>query len=205
MNILGHRGIWADRSQQNTLESLTACVPLGYGIELDVRDRNGELVVSHDLTEDDSPLLEDVLCALSGFDSYIAVNIKEDGLCISTSLMCDKFNIRHYLFDMSVPETVICEKNLLPYFTRLSEYESPSVLDDKASGVWLDAFKFQWFDASLIGSLLNSEREVAVVSSELHGRDHRDLWLLLKQFSDHPNLSICTDFPHEADRFFNTD
>lgn len=204
MNILGHRGIWANRSQQNTLESFTSCVPLGFGIELDVRDRGGKLVVSHELTEDESPLLEDVLCALSGFESYIAVNIKEDGLCISTSLLCDKFNIRHYLFDMSVPETVICEKNTLPYFTRLSEYEFPSGLDDKASGVWLDAFNGQWFDATLIDSLLYSGREVAVVSSELHGRDHRELWLLLKQFKDRPSLSICTDFPHEADRFFNT-
>ena len=203
MNILCHRGLWAARSEQNTIKSFVSCLPKGFGIELDVRDRLGQLVVSHDLAEEASPLLEDVLHAISGLQSYIAVNIKEDGLCVSTSKLFEKFNVRHYLFDMSIPETVICKNNSVPYFSRLSEYEFASDLDSKASGVWLDAFNGQWFDASLISSLLNNGKEVAVVSSELHGRDNLELWLLIKQFSHHPNFSLCTDFSLEAEEFFN--
>ena len=203
MNILCHRGFWVHESEQNTEKSFVDCVELGFGIELDIRVRSGHLVVAHDTDVHSAPFFEDVLSALKGFSSYIAVNIKEDGLCSQASRLCNKYGIRHYLFDMSVPETVICARNSLPYFTRLSEYESATLLDNNAAGFWVDSFDDQWFDDVFLERLLSSGKEVAVVSPELHGRRYDEVWSLLRDFNKNTNLSICTDFPKHANEYFN--
>ena len=46
--ILAHRGIWSDSKSANHPEALTRALEMGFGIETDLRDRNCELVVSHD-------------------------------------------------------------------------------------------------------------------------------------------------------------
>ena len=48
MIIISHRGI-GFRKEQNTLGAFAECFKSGFGIETDIRDYNGKLVVSHDI------------------------------------------------------------------------------------------------------------------------------------------------------------
>jgi hypothetical protein len=111
---------------------------------------------------------------------------------------------RWFTFDMTVPETVVQLRLGLPVFTRASEYEQPPPCYDRAIGVWLDAFMSTWYSPAYIETFLRDGKQVCIVSPELHGRDHNDLWAALKAspVSAHPNLMLCTDIPEEATALF---
>ena len=51
MQILSHRGLWKSKNEQNTKQSFEISLEKNFGIETDVRDYNGELVISHDMPE----------------------------------------------------------------------------------------------------------------------------------------------------------
>jgi hypothetical protein len=92
----------------------------------------------------------------------------------------------------------------MPVFLRLSEYEPETKLFDRAAGVWLDGFKGEWWSLDLVRSLSVQGRSVAIVSSELHGRDHQILWQQLKTLEGEvrAKVMLCTDFPDAAENFF---
>ena len=47
-NILAHRGLWFCEEEKNSSNALFKALDLGFGIETDVRDLCGELIISHD-------------------------------------------------------------------------------------------------------------------------------------------------------------
>ncbi|EEU7820833.1 hypothetical protein ACPX04_001201 [Campylobacter upsaliensis] len=49
MQILAHRGFWREKNEQNTLASLAKAFEMGFGIETDLRDGGGNLLLSHDI------------------------------------------------------------------------------------------------------------------------------------------------------------
>mgnify|MGYP000654317459 FL=1 len=65
MKILEHRAGWLDNNSikpinlPNSLEALSLSLQRLNGIETDIRDLNGRLVISHDLPGKNSLLLED--------------------------------------------------------------------------------------------------------------------------------------------------
>jgi glycerophosphoryl diester phosphodiesterase len=63
VHILAHRGLWKTASEHNRLEAFRHALESGYGIEVDVRDASGELIVAHDAGEETAYPFED-LCAL---------------------------------------------------------------------------------------------------------------------------------------------
>src|SRR5438309_53835 len=48
MLVLAHRGWWSDPQDRNTRAAFAKAFAAGYGIETDVRDSAGRLVISHD-------------------------------------------------------------------------------------------------------------------------------------------------------------
>jgi glycerophosphoryl diester phosphodiesterase len=46
--ILAHRGYWLEPGEKNSLSAFRRAFEGGFGIETDIRDLDGELVVSHD-------------------------------------------------------------------------------------------------------------------------------------------------------------
>lgn len=212
MEIIAHRGFWDKADDQNTLDSFIAALSHGFGIETDLRDFNGEIVISHDVPSAASLSMEDFIneyvLITEKYDNSpnLALNIKSDGLQDEVKKILTSHNISNYFFfDMSVPDTLGFIKSNLKLFTRRSEFEDENKLIDQADGIWLDQFHGIWFNFSLINDYLNRGKKVCVVSPELHRREFKEFWTELREniTSDHENIMICTDYPIEAERFFN--
>lgn len=203
MKILSHRGYWKNNSERNNIEAFARSFKLGFGTETDIRDHQKDLYISHDMALGDEMKLDSLLGLLKDKSLPLAINIKCDGLAHLLRTKMEKADINNWFaFDMSVPDMKDHINNGNPIFTRMSEIETTPVLLDKAKGVWLDAFEFQWFSRDTIKRLLNENKQVCVVSSELHGRDYHEVWDMIAPISDEPGLMICTDHPELARDFF---
>lgn len=207
MKFIAHRGLWTQESEKNTLQAFERAVSEGFGIETDVRDCCGRLVISHDMPSGSEISLEDFLDIVASrqVDCTVplALNVKADGMSVmlSNSLLL-RPGLDVFVFDMSVPDMRHYFNVEAPVFTRLSDIEPVPVLVNRASGVWLDCFESDWFSLSHISPLLEAGLRVCVVSPELHGRGYSRMWGMLKKISFSDDLLLCTDFPREARDFF---
>lgn len=206
MKIIAHRGLWHRPEEKNTLLAFRRALQNGFGIETDFRDYDGRLVISHD------PALNEAIPARAFFDlcnqypdtDPHAINIKCDGLQkLLASYLLPWGHDRYFVFDMSVPDSLGYLKQNMNTFTRVSEYEAYQDFDGKAAGVWLDCFNSEWYGVEEIKHYLALGKSVAIVSPELHGRDHRALWAGIKSlYTNETSIILCTDFPLEANRYF---
>jgi len=209
MIILSHRGYWLEGSEKNSLTAFTRSFASNWGIETDVRDCKGELVISHDPPSGSEMLLSDLLdlaeryAANSGAPLTIALNVKSDGLAAAIlDKLCDRKAISYFVFDMSVPDMRSYLRLDMSVFTRMSEVEVAPAWFDESDGVWLDSFDGTDLPIARMAAILKQGKRVCVVSPELHGRDHLSTWYHLKPFATDRNLMLCTDFPHHAEAFF---
>lgn len=204
MKYLAHRGLWNHLEEKNSMESFIRAIENGFGIETDIRDYIGKLVISHDIPKENPLFLDTSLFTTAR--GLIAWNIKSDGLIplISNSFSEDLLS-NSVFFDMSLPETLQFRKHNLPYLIRLSEYESMNELSDSAIGVWIDSFHGLWFDIPLLTKIIQLGKIIVFASFELHQRDLKELWLFIKNNGLHLNDSIylCTDVPIKAKEFFS--
>ena len=209
LNIIAHRGLWRDQSEQNTLLAVETAWASGFGVETDIRDRLGRVVVSHDPPESEALLASVVFSRYAnlGCGAYLALNIKSDGLGSQVKELIQTNRIKNYfLFDMSVPQLIKLSRLGLRCFTRESEYENHPSCYHLASGVWMDQFDSDWIGPKDIMRHFSLGKDVAVVSPELHGRPHKHAWEKIRQIKDQTESStlfLCTDFPQEAKVFFD--
>ncbi|WGW06069.1 PI-PLC domain-containing protein [Tropicibacter oceani] len=212
-NILAHRGWWDTADQKNTPFALQRALEAGYGIETDFRDLNGALVVSHD-----PPAGQDILGAETFFGLYsdlsakgrLALNIKADGLqqMLLDALQGAGVDLQSvYAFDMAVPDALGYLPTPIPAYTRISEYEAVPSFLDRAAGVWVDNFTGDFPQVAEAARLMGQGHRVAIVSPELHRRDHRALWddIAAAGLHENPLFELCTDLPHMAADFLGTD
>ena len=207
MEVLSHRGYWKTELEKNSLISFNRSFEQGFGLETDLRDFQHEIVISHNIPEPNCMLFKSFLDLYLGYkkDLPLALNIKADGLHDQVLKLINEFSISNYfLFDMSIPDTLGYISRKMPFFTRQSEYEREPAFLDKCEGIWLDAFESTWFTGREIKEHLNNNKKVAVVSSELHKRDHEELWEMLRKDRLHEDqrLYLCTDLPGMAKEYF---
>ncbi len=205
MIVLSHRGYWEEVAEKNAPAAFHRSFDLGFGTETDIRDRHGELVIAHDMAGADAITLDEMLDILGPRDLPLALNIKADGLAAALlAQMRARGLTQCFTFDMSVPEMVVQLRLGLPVFTRASEYEQKPALYEQATGVWLDGFEGEWFCEADINGFLQDGKRVAIVSPELHRRDHQPLWAWLRASAVTHNsaLMLCTDLPEDARMFF---
>jgi hypothetical protein len=203
MKILAHRGHWLAPAEKNSFAAFDRAWSGGYGIETDLRDRDGEIVISHDLATREAMTLARLLeaHAAQGPDTPLALNIKADGLQGALAQLLARYRVRDFfVFDMSIPDTLHYLRAGIPVFVRLSEHEPETALLDRAAGVWLDAFDGEWWALDTVRALCARGKTVAIVSPELHGRPHQDLWRALAGLEQtvRDRLMLCTDFPDGA-------
>ena len=211
MKILSHRGFWTETFIKNSKESFINSFSKGFGTETDLRDYNGEIVISHDIPEQDNLVsFNSFLEIYSKYANFsiempLALNVKSDGLQTKARNILQKFNIENYFFfDMSIPDHIGYIKANLNTYTRQSEYEKEPIFYKESNGIWLDAFENQWYDSELINYHLNSLKKVAIVSFDLHKREYLEQWEFVKSenFHNNENILLCTDNPEIAKSFF---
>jgi glycerophosphoryl diester phosphodiesterase len=208
MKILGHRGKWYHPKEKNSLEALKLCLESGFGIETDIRDHQGEIVISHDPPMGKIILLSDFLKFAQGKNLILALNIKSDGLSAKLKTLLDNFKIEEYFtFDMSIPELIKQTDHGLKVFTGVSDINPNPILINNCQGIWLDGFFSDWYSNKEIEYFLSHDKKICLVSPELHNRNHLLQWKTLKESNLHrnENVILCTDYPEQAKIFFDYD
>lgn len=157
----------------NTLEALKN-LPNEFGVELDIRDEGGELIISHD------PFVMG-----ESFEAYVEaynhgtmiLNIKSERIEHRVLQLIKKHGIRSYFFlDSSFPMIYLLSKEGESNVAlRFSEFEGMDTIRNMAGSVqwvWVDCFtKFplnhtEYVEMKALGYKL------CLVSPELQGRDH---------------------------------
>jgi len=196
--ILAHRGRWTRREGQNRPESLLGPLADGYGIETDLRDRDGQLVISHDMAGSGSPRLAEVTDRIASAPAgWLALNVKADGLAAACAALPPAVRERAFFFDMAVPDMLGYLRAGLRTFTRHSDLEPTPACYGEAAGVWLDELAAPWITADVIAAHRAHGKLVAIVSGELHGRDHAAHLALFRRFAGDPGVLVCTDHPRD--------
>ncbi|MGX5699155.1 phosphodiesterase [Acinetobacter kookii] len=203
MKILSHRGYWIAPSEKNSITAFIRSFHLNFGTETDLRDHNGEIVISHDMPRNPPLLFKDFLKILGEKPLTLALNIKADGLAQKLKqIMYENSNVNWFIFDMSIPDMKSYLDLDMPTFTRLSDVEQTPIWLEHSCGVWLDSFYNDWYDLETINKLLVAGKQVCIVSPELHNRDYSLVWNMLYSLKESSGLMLCTDFPEKAQSFF---
>jgi hypothetical protein len=208
INIIAHRGFWLQVEQKNSEKAFRLALDNGFGIETDLRDYNGEVVISHDIPGIDSITFKRFMAIVNEYPSQtLSLNIKSDGLqkLIKTELGT---YLDYFCFDMSVPDSIGYLQAGLTMYTRFSDVELQPSLLNESTGVWLDSFYSNELNVEMLGYFLQQEKKVVLVSPELHGYEYESYWLDLLKFLkiNHVKLDmigICTDKPLEAKELFS--
>jgi len=208
MNIIAHRGFWQHPNERNTITAFQRALSSGYGIETDLRDSQGKIVISHDIPAYNCMDLKDFFDLYNQYNGkpLLALNIKSDGLQELLQKEIIKFNIQNYfVFDMSIPDFKCYLDFNFQCYTRKSEYEKNPSFINNSKGIWFDEFIGNWITKKDLHHYKSKGLEICIVSPELHGRKFENEWKIYKEFekSTKIELNICTDFPEKARRYFN--
>lgn len=208
INIIAHRGFWETDEQKNSIVAFKHALNCGFGIETDLRDYAGDLVISHDIASEEAISFSDFMALVNAYlPQTIALNIKSDGLHHLVKEGLSGYN-DYFCFDMSVPDTLGYDRQELTFYTRFSDIEKTPSLLEEAAGVWVDNFSSNTLNLDLIDDFLLKNKDVVLVSPELHGFEYKNYWRqLLDYLRINPSMvskvGLCTDFPLDAQEFFN--
>ena len=209
MIILAHRGFWRSDDEKNSEVAFRRAFENGFGVETDLRDFQGDLVISHDIPAGDPMTAQEFFEIYCEYEirPMLALNIKSDGLQQKLKELLHKFKIENYFcFDMSIPDTLGYIKNGLNIYSRSSEYEREFPFYDNSEGVWLDCFNSDCITTEQIKSHIEKGKIPCIVSSELHKREYEEAWIeynKLDKNTKSDSIMLCTDYPHKAEEFFN--
>jgi len=173
----------------NTIEEIDK----NFGAEIDVRDYDGELVLSHDIPNQKSQKLENFLNFFPE-NKLLAINVKSCGIEKKLSFLLNSKNIDYFAFDFSVPYLLNALEQKIVCALRLSEYEKEIFQGPK--WIWLDSFNSIWFDEKYVESLKKMNYMISIVSPELHERTDNIEYTKIQSLVDCDLIdAICTDVP----------
>ena len=207
MQVLAHRGLWVTPGKRNTIVALERALAFGYGVELDLRDLAGELVGGARTSRARGPAVRGVRARVRRLRPGGAGGPQRElarlAPLLATAL--ESCTLRNYfVFDWAVPDARSYVDRGLRLFTRLSEHEPAPAFYAAAAGVWLDTFSEDVTDERPIAEHLERGKQVALVSPELHGREHQPAWARYARMTvvrSH-ELLLCTDHPAAAADLF---
>ena len=107
MKIISHRGFWIEQNEKNTKIAFQRSFSNGFGIETDVRDYCGDLVISHDIPISPKITFDDFVSFIEDKNQTLAINIKSDGLVKMLVEKVIKYELKDvFVFDMSVVSSI---------------------------------------------------------------------------------------------------
>lgn len=179
----------------NTLAAVRALTP-GLGLEFDVRDTAGRLVVTHDpFTE--GPPLDEFLALASG--RPLIVNVKSDGIDGAVLTALEAAGARDFfLLDCAAPTLVrLVVRGEHRVAVRWSEWEPAAALEPfrgRAGWLWVDCFTTYPGDAATWRDLAAGFR-ICLVSPELQGHGLDAIPRFRDALADRPFHAVCTKAP----------
>lgn len=155
----------------NTVEELKQ-IPIQYGVEIDLRDNNGNIYLAHD------PYVQGELLInfLQSYNhSFIIFNIKSEGIEQDIIRLIKQFKINDYFFlDSSFPMINKYHKDA-NFAIRFSEYESIEsvmLMKNKVKWVWVDCFTKNPLTKEIY-DILKPHFKLCFVSPELQAQDEK--------------------------------
>lgn len=181
----------------NTLEHLLR-VPADRGIEVDVRDHNGELRLAHDPFLG-GERLEDLLAVYE--HALIIFDVKCDGLEEGILNLVEKYQVKDLFFlDVAAPTLIrMVRHGVHQVAVRFSEYEpieSALVFAGKADWVWVDCFTRLPLDVESY-QRLHKHFKICLVSPELQNFPREMIQTFRAQLREMPIDAVCTDYCHD--------
>jgi hypothetical protein len=208
LDIIAHRGFWIESSEKNSVGAFKLALEHGFGIETDLRDFNGSVVISHDIPTEHCITFKQFMAIVQEYPSQtLSLNIKSDGLQkLSKQGLGDYSD--YFFFDMSIPDTLGYSKSELIFYTRYSDIELHPALLNEATGIWLDNFSSNVLDVNSLDRFLDLNKKVVLVSPELHGFTYWEYWNQLQEYlKSNPeksqSIGLCSDKPLDAKEFFS--
>ena len=172
-------------------------IPKEYGVEIDVRDYQKELILSHDPFKK-GELLKNFLKKYN--HGTLIVNIKSEFIETKVLNLLNRFKIKNYFFlDSSYPAILkLIKKKNYKFAIRVSDYESFEnvyKMHSNCKWIWLEVFKKVYFKKKDLQYIKKKNIKICLVSPELH-KKNKDL-LKIKKFLVKKNITIhavCTKF-----------
>lgn len=184
-------------------------VPKDFGIEIDVRYHENDLILHHDpFFHHEDPVLEKLAELLKVYDCKgpIILNIKSEGIEKKSIELMKQFKIKNWFFlDLSMPYFVKYARNMtLEGFgpdnlaVRFSEFEPIEYalsFAGKADWVWVDCFKKMPLDEEAYNKLKRAKFKICLVSPELQGHSIEKIAEFKNQLFDKNIDAVCTKYP----------
>jgi hypothetical protein len=163
MNFISHR--------RNTTEELKA-TPTEYGIEVDIRSDNGQLIIHHDPFAKGEDFEEWIKHYQHG---TLILNIKEEGLEARLINLMKQCEITDYFFlDQSFPFlikwSILGERRCAVRVSEFESIETALTLAGKIDWVWVDCFTHFPLGNQDAKRLQDIGFKLCLVSPELQGR-----------------------------------
>lgn len=185
--IIAHRGNTSGKAMiENSVDHLLEAADLGFGIETDLcrATDTGELIISHDPAKYDFEMdARRILADLQ--DTFIALNVKEPGLC--RDLKKIKPYLNGFVFDFELccpdPEAEMAEYRAAGYKIARRYSDRDEFPEGEFDYIWLDEMDQS---GSLDLEMIDLSKTI-YVSPELHKRSI--LEARTEQF-----YGVCTDY-----------
>jgi hypothetical protein len=178
----------------NTIEQLKE-VPEEFGVEVDIRDSAGELIMVHDPFSPGEK-----------FENYlkhykhklIILNVKSERIEFKILELLKKYKIKNYFFlDSSFPMIWTLNKagenNIALRFSEYEPIENILAAKDMAKWIWIDCFSKFPVDDETYKIIKSSGLKTCLVSPELQGRPE-DLIKYITYIKEHKMVfdATCT-------------
>lgn len=184
----------------NTLAQL-AEVPTAYGVELDIRDQGGRLILQHD-----------PFAPGEDFEAYLAqyrhgmliLNIKSERTELRVHELLKRHGVTDYFFlDSSFPMSFLLssqgERKIALRFSEFEGVDTILAMKDRIEWVWVDCFTKLPLSRAVFEQFKAAGLKICLVSPELQGRPqevetYRDLLAAQGIVLD----AVCTKLPYIA-------
>ena len=194
----------------NSINELYGLSPK-WGIEVDVRYHENELILHHDPFNhhvNNFERFENLLKVWKNTGPMI-LNIKSEGLENSCIELMQKYGVKNWFFlDMSMPYFVkysnYNRKNEIPYFSsenlavRFSDKEPIEYalsFSSKVRWVWVDCFESFPLNQTSHKKLINAKFKICLVSPELQTKAVVKIDEIRDKCKDLEIHAVCTKFP----------
>ena len=172
-----------------------ARVPLAWGCEIDLRDYDGEIVLTHDPLQGGETLRE----WIQGYQHNVCIfNVKCDGLEDRIMKIATEAGLQNFFFlDCANPTLIKLarrgEKRLAVRFSEFEPIENALAFAGRAEWVWVDCFTHLPLDAES-HQRLKKHFKICLVSPELQGHGRETIAAFKSQLKNMPIDAVCSDF-----------